>query len=51
MCGKVDKDNEPITFNGQAWVKEVKEWAYKAKLGKNLFRERASGGSLGCKNG
>jgi len=26
LGGKVYKDHEPITFNGQAWVKEAKEW-------------------------
>jgi len=26
LGGKVYKDNEPITFNGQVWVKEAKEW-------------------------
>jgi len=26
LGGKVDKDNEPITFNGQTWVKKAKEW-------------------------
>ncbi|GBU26546.1 hypothetical protein R84B8_00056 [Treponema sp. R8-4-B8] len=26
LGGKVDKENEPITFNGQVWVKEAKEW-------------------------
>jgi len=26
LGGRVYKDNEPITFTGQAWVKEAKEW-------------------------
>jgi acetyl esterase/lipase len=26
LGGTVEKDNEPITFNGEAWVKEAKEW-------------------------
>jgi acetyl esterase/lipase len=26
LGGKVESDNAPITFNGQAWVKEAKEW-------------------------
>jgi acetyl esterase/lipase len=26
LGGRIDKDNAPITFNDQVWVKEAKEW-------------------------
>ena len=26
LGGKVEADNKPITFNGQAWIKEAKKW-------------------------